>query len=118
MWTKAELTARLGWSAPGQHCQNWLFQSHLHKKKLSPSFSAVVTAVVALEKRRGWLLSIEIPSNITFAQRRRWADDTSWVDDMYFMVIVTIAKYRMAETTKRLPTIVSQNALSHITYMA
>ena len=34
----------------------------------------------------GRLLSIEIPSDVTFVQRRGWADNTLWVDNTYFTV--------------------------------
>ena len=50
-------------------------QSHLHKKKLLPNFSAVIVNAVVLQTRGGRLLSIEIPSDVTFAQRRGWTDN-------------------------------------------
>ena len=56
-------------------------------QKLSPNFSAVIVTAVVLQTRGGRLLSIEIPSNVTFAQRKGWADNTLWADNMYFTVI-------------------------------
>ena len=40
-----------------------------------------------LQTRGGRLLSIEIPSDVTFAQRRGWADNPLWADNTYFTVI-------------------------------
>ena len=37
----------------------------------------------------GRLLSIEIPSDVTFAQRKGWPDKTSWEDNKYFTVKAT-----------------------------
>ena len=39
-----------------------------------------------LQTRGGRLLSIEIPSEVTLAQRRGWADNTLWADNAYFTV--------------------------------
>jgi len=71
------------------------FLKAIYIKKLSTNFSAVIVTTVVLQTRDGRLLSIEIPSDVTFAQRRGWADNTLWADNTYFPVIsanITVVK--------------------------
>ena len=66
-WTKVELTAAF-------LAKIGLSQNHLQ------NFSAVVVTVVVLWTKGRRLLSVQLPSDVTFAQRRGWVDNT------YFMV--------------------------------